>query len=95
MTDDSIINSDERIVMVREVVDDEEHVFYAIRDVELDYWRSMHPIYDDRAWTRDRRQRAEFDTRADAIRELELIRRWRWYPVPNIVDEIPWESEAA
>ncbi len=76
-TDTDVVNGDERIVKVVESVEGEETVFYAIRDVNLDYWRSVHPIDDRAAWTRDRHQRAEFDSRRDAQRELEYIWQWR------------------
>ena len=78
-TDDSdIVNDDERIVMVREIVEGDETVFYAIRDTYLDYWRSIHPFDDPAAWTRDRHQRAEFETRDDAEMEMACIHESRW-----------------
>ena len=72
-TDSDIVNDDERIVKVREIVEGKETVFYAIRDTDLDYWRSTHPLDDHAAWTRDRHQRAEFDTHDDAQAEMEYI----------------------
>ena len=76
-TDMDVVNGDERIVKVREIVEDRETVFYVIRDVDLDYWRSVHPMDHYAAWTRDRHQRAEFDTRQQAQEELEHIWQWR------------------
>lgn len=73
--DNFIANNDERVVTVREIVDGEETIFYAIRDVYLGYWRSDEPLDDDKAWTRDRRLRAEFEDRSDAVEELMEI--WR------------------
>ena len=73
-TNTPVVNPDERIVKVREIVEGTETVFYAIRDTNLDYWRSIHPIDDDyAAWTRDRHLRAEFATRDDAEFEMEYI----------------------
>ena len=94
MTDD-IVNPDEHVMMVREIVDEVERVFYVIRDVHMDYWRSVHPINDQFAWTRDRRQRAEFDSRSEAQHELQAIWKWRRDQALGLIDEIPWESEAA
>ena len=77
MDSTTVANGDERIVKVLEIVEGKETVFYAIRDVHLDYWRSVHPMDDRVAWTRDRHQRAEFASRAEAERELEYI--WQWW----------------
>ena len=71
------INPDERIVKVQETFGGNTRVFYAIRDVDLDYWRSVRPIHDCDAWTRDVSQRAEFGTRSLAVQELKAIWRWR------------------
>jgi len=76
-TDTDVVNGDERIVKVREIVEGKETVFYAIRDVNLDYWRSVHPMDDYAAWTRDRHQRAEFDSQEEAEEELEYMCQWR------------------
>ena len=76
-TDTDVVNSDERIVKVREIVEGKETVFYAIRDVNLDYWRSVHSMDDYAAWTRDRHQRAEFDSREEAEEQLEYMCQWR------------------
>ena len=90
-----LISPDERIVRIREIVDGVERVFYAIQDVRVEYWRSEEPIGEYGAWTRDRRYRAEFDNRADARDELEMIRRWRGGLAPSDWDEMLPESEAA
>ena len=66
-------NRDERVVEVVETVLGEQTVFYAIRDVFLGYWRSTQPLEEFDAWTKDRRRRAEFDTRREAERELAWI----------------------
>ena len=71
-------DGDEKIVEVREVVEGHETVFYAIRDMALGYWRSVHPIDDDyAAWTRDRHLRAEYATRDDAERAMASVWAWR------------------
>jgi len=76
MTDSNdIVNNDERVVTVREIVDGEETVFYAIRDVYLGYWRTGESLHEDKAWSQDRRLRVEFENRSDAIEELMEI--WR------------------
>ena len=74
---DEIANPDERVVAVREVTDDVETTFYAIRDVALGYWRSAESVAHYAAWTRDRKLRAEFDTREEAEAALEDIHDWR------------------
>ena len=66
-----VVNPNERIVKVRSKV---WGTFYAIRDVLLSYWRSTEPL-DGYAWTRDLGVRAQFATRALAIREMRAI--WR------------------
>ena len=68
---DDVVHPDERIVKVRSKV---RGTFYAIRDVFLGYWRSSEPL-DGCAWTRDLGLRAEFATRAQAMREMKAI--WR------------------
>jgi len=76
-TDTTVVNHDERIVKVSEIVEGKETVFYAIRDAYLDYWRSTQPLDDHDAWTRDRRERAEFAIRDDAEVEMSRILAWR------------------
>jgi hypothetical protein len=46
---------------------------YAIRDINLDYWRGTSALEEYDAWTRDTSRRATFDTRAEAERELAAI----------------------
>ena len=77
MTRPATMESDERVVAVREITDDSEITFYAVRDVGLGYWRSREPLDDYEAWTRDRHARAEFDTRQQAEAELQYILAWR------------------
>ena len=94
MTEDNIVNSDEQIVMIREIVEGEgESTFYAIRDTHLGYWRTTEPLHDDKAWTQDRHLRAEFDERGDALEELMDI--WRVRRGGQVrSDEVPeFESE--
>ena len=88
-------DSKERIVRVREIVDGVERVFYAIQDVQIEYWRSEAPIHEHGAWTRDRRRRAEFDSRAEAWNELDEIQQRRRGMAQTCCDQMPWESEAA
>ena len=70
-------NPDERIVRIQETVDKRTRTFYAIRDTDLDYWRSASSLWDHDAWTRDVGRRAEYASRQEAQRELKSIRRWR------------------
>ena len=75
--DEHVINADERIVRVRETVDGESRVFYAIRDVHLGYWRSRSLIHEWDAWTREICRRAQFGSRKEAKAELQSIHAWR------------------
>jgi hypothetical protein len=95
--DNDHVNSDEKIVTIREIEGDQEQVFYCIRDVDLDYWRSTAPFYARDAWTKDRRQRAEFSTYTEAVREMQHLWLWRCGrdEHPEILDEIPFENSAA
>ena len=75
-TNTPAVDPDERVVAVHEIVEGTETVFYAIRDTNLGYWRSVRPIDDDyAAWTRDRHLRAEFATRDEA--EYEMASIWK------------------
>lgn len=78
-----IAEGDERIVRIREIVEDEEAVFYAIKDDSIDYWRSRYPLESALAWTKSRRRRAEFKTRSRALGELVEIRKWRLGLAPD------------
>ncbi len=64
MDSTTVANGDERIVKVLEIVEGEETVFYAIRDVNLDYWLGDDSLNDDQTkpvvWNRE-----EFDSWAD------------------------------
>jgi hypothetical protein len=96
MNDDNcIVNNDERVVTVREIVDGEESIFYAIRDVYLGYWRSDEPLDDDKAWTQDRRLRAEFENHSDAIEELMEIWRVRRGSPARFAQHTELETAAA
>ena len=78
MTDTDIDNPNERIVRVVEhLKSGRKRVFYAIRDVFLDYWRGRDNLDGCYAWTRSCRRRVEFSTRREARRELERIWQWR------------------
>jgi len=78
MTDTDIVNPNERIVSVVEhLKNGAKRVFYAIRDVFLDYWRGRDNLDGYYAWTRSCRHRVEFSTRREARREMERIWQWR------------------
>jgi len=78
MTDTDILNPNERIVrVVQHPKNDAKRVFYAIRDVFLDYWRGRDELGGYYAWTRSCRHRVEFSTRREARREMESIWQWR------------------
>lgn len=74
---DDAINPQERIVTITETCDGATHSFYAIRDCDLGYWRGTGALDEHDAWTRDIGRRAEFTSRAEAIREMKSIWNWR------------------
>lgn len=74
---DKVINPEERIVEVVVTRKGRIRRYYAIRDEYLNYWRSVLPIADDRAWTRDKTLRALFPNREAAGRELQSIWEYR------------------
>lgn len=78
MTDSDIVNPNERIVRVVEhLKNGAKRVFFAIRDVYLDYWRGSDRLDGYYAWTRSRRHRAEFPNRRGAQEERKRIWQWR------------------
>lgn len=78
MTDTDIVNSNERIVRVVEhLKNGAKRVFYAIRDVFLDYWRGRDNLDGYYAWTRSCRHRVEFRSRREAQEEMKRIWQWR------------------
>ncbi len=78
MTDTDIVNPNERIVRVVEhLKNGAKRVFYAIRDVVLDYWRGRDELGGYYAWTRSCERRVEFSTRREAKKEMERIWQWR------------------
>ena len=74
---DGVVSPDERIVKVTVTHREKPRSFYAIHDEYLDYWRSVEPIDDDRAWTRDPSLRAQFPSREAAGKELRSIWQYR------------------
>jgi len=72
-----VVNANEKVVSVAETCDGRTRRFHAIRDVQLNCWRSTGAIDEYNAWTRDISMRAEFATRADAEREMRAIWGWR------------------
>jgi len=74
---DEAVSPDERIVEVAVTRKRRVRRCYAIRDEFLNYWRSVLPISDDRAWTRDKTLRALFPSRAAAGKELQSIWEYR------------------
>jgi hypothetical protein len=71
------MNPDERIVEFAVSLRRRSRRYYGIRDEYLGYWRSVLPISDDRAWTRDKALRALFPSRAAACKELKSIWGYR------------------
>ena len=74
---DEAVNPDERIVEITKTRNGVPRVFYVIHDTFLNYWRSVEPIFADRAWTRDLALRARFPSRKAAGKELQSIWRYR------------------
>jgi len=78
MTDTDIVNPNERIVRVVEhLKNGAKRVFYAIRDVFLDYWRGRDDLDGYYAWTRSCEHRVEFSNRREAREEMKRIWQWR------------------